>query len=83
MPTPGPDTAADSPPPEDPTAALTYEQARAALEDVVQRLEDKDLPLEEMMGLWERGERLAGVCEQHLAGARERLDAVRRAAEGS
>jgi exodeoxyribonuclease VII small subunit len=59
-------------------ADLSYEQARAALEEVVQRLEDKDLPLEEMMSLWERGERLAAVCDERLAGAKARLDAVRR-----
>ena len=74
MPTPAP---ADEP---DEVSALSYEQARAGLEQVVQRLEDKDLPLEEMMTLWERGEALAARCDEHLAGAKARLDAVRRAA---
>ena len=61
--------------------SLTYEQARAELDDVVRRLEASDLPLDDLMGLWERGEALAAVCEARLAGARQRLDAVRAARE--
>lgn len=56
---------------------LSYEAARAELEDVVRRLEAGGLTLEESLALWERGEALAVVCEQWLAGARARLDAVR------
>lgn len=53
-----------------------YEAARDELAEVVQRLEAGGLPLEESLALWERGEQLAAVCEQHLAGARERIDAA-------
>jgi exodeoxyribonuclease VII small subunit len=56
---------------------LSYETARAELEDVVRRLEAGGLSLEESLALWERGEALAAVCERWLAGARARLDAVR------
>ena len=59
------------------TEELSYEAARAELEDVVRRLEAGGLALEESLALWERGETLAAVCEQWLAGARARLDAVR------
>lgn len=61
---------------------LTYEQARAELESVVRSLDNPELPLEEMMTLWERGEALASLCERRLEGARERFDAVTRAADG-
>ncbi len=57
--------------------ALSYEDARAELEDVVRRLEAGGLGLEESLALWERGEALAKVCDDWLAGARARLDAVR------
>lgn len=57
---------------------LTYEQARAELEEVVRSLDDPELPLEEMMALWERGELLATLCEQRLEGARARFDAATR-----
>ncbi len=58
-------------------AELTYEQARAALEDVVRRLEAGGVPLEESLALWEQGEKLAQQCQQWLDGARARMQAVR------
>jgi len=56
--------------------ALGYEQARDALLDVVRTLETGGTSLEESLALWERGERLAKVCERWLEGARARLDAA-------
>ena len=56
---------------------LSYEQARAELEDVVRRLESGGVALEESLALWERGEQLAGICQALLDGARARLDAAR------
>lgn len=56
---------------------LSYEAARAELEDVVRRLEAGGLSLEESLTLWERGEALARTCQEWLDGARARLDAVR------
>jgi exodeoxyribonuclease VII small subunit len=51
----------------------SYEQAREELVDVVRRLEAGGTTLEESLALWERGERLATVCQEWLDGARERL----------
>ncbi len=57
----------------------TYEQAREELTEVVRRLEGGGLTLEQSIELWERGERLAEVCEQWLQGARAKLaDAMAR-----
>ncbi|MBD8059682.1 exodeoxyribonuclease VII small subunit [Cellulomonas sp. JH27-2] len=58
-------------------AALSYEQARDELVQVVARLEAGSAPLEDSLALWERGEALAARCQQWLDGARERLAAVR------
>jgi len=55
---------------------LTYEQARDELADVVRKLEAGGLTLEESLSLWERGEKLAGICEEWLEGARARLTAA-------
>lgn len=55
---------------------LGYEQAREELIEVVQTLEQGGLTLEETLALWERGERLAQVCQTWLDGARERLEQV-------
>jgi exodeoxyribonuclease VII small subunit len=57
-------------------AALRYEQARDALDVVVAALEDAEVPLEDLMRLWEIGERLANACEAHLTRAKDRLDAA-------
>lgn len=59
--------------------ALSYEQARAALAEVVQRLEAGGTSLEDSLALWERGELLADRCQGWLDGARARLDAARAA----
>ncbi len=59
-----------------PKEALSYEQARDKLAAVVKRLEAGGLTLEQSLELWERGERLASVCEDWLAGARARLAAA-------
>lgn len=56
---------------------LSYEQARAELASVVERLEAGGATLEESLALWERGEQLTGVCQAWLDGARARLDAAR------
>jgi exodeoxyribonuclease VII small subunit len=55
---------------------LGYEQARDQLIEVVRDLENGGLSLEESLALWERGERLARLCERHLEGARERIEAA-------
>lgn len=52
---------------------LRYEQLRDALDEVVNALEGADIPLEELMKLWEIGEKLATACEAQLTRARERI----------
>ena len=59
------------------TAELSYEQARAELATVVEKLESGGITLEESLALWERGEQLAATCQKWLDGARARLDAAR------
>jgi exodeoxyribonuclease VII small subunit len=61
----------------DQSSELTYEAAKSQLDDIVTRLEDKDLPLDDMVTLWEQGEKLAAICEERLAGAKARLEALR------
>jgi exodeoxyribonuclease VII small subunit len=63
-------------------ASITYEQARDQLTEVVRRLEAGGLTLEQSLDLWERGERLAEICEQWLEGARARLAAAMAAPTG-
>lgn len=54
----------------------SYEEARAELVEVVRQLEAGGTSLEESLALWERGEKLARICQEWLDGARKRLDEV-------
>ncbi|MDZ5621375.1 exodeoxyribonuclease VII small subunit [Nocardioides sp. HM23] len=60
----------------EPDERPSYEEAREELVDVVRRLEAGGTSLEESLALWERGEKLATICQEWLDGARARLDAV-------
>jgi exodeoxyribonuclease VII small subunit len=54
-------------------AQLSYEQARDELVTIVAQLEGGQLPLEESMRLWQRGEALAAHCSTWLDGAEAAL----------
>ncbi len=54
--------------------SLSYERARDELVEVVRALESGGITLEESLALWERGERLAQICQGWLDGARARLE---------
>jgi exodeoxyribonuclease VII small subunit len=62
---------------------LSYEQARDELGEVVRALEAGGTTLEESLALWERGEKLAAICQQLLDGAQARLDAIRESTPAS
>ncbi len=56
---------------------LGYEEARDQLVEVIRTLEAGSVPLSESMALWERGEKLAAICQQWLDGAKAKIDAAR------
>jgi exodeoxyribonuclease VII small subunit len=57
-----------------PISQLGYEACRDELIEVVRLLEQGGLGLDASLQLWERGEQLAKRCEEHLAGARKRVE---------
>lgn len=57
-----------------PISELGYEECRDELIEVVRVLEQGGLDLDASLMLWERGEKLAKRCEEHLAGARKRVE---------
>jgi exodeoxyribonuclease VII small subunit len=57
-----------------PISQLGYEACRDELIEVVRLLEQGGLDLDSSLKLWERGEQLAKRCEEHLAGARKRVE---------
>lgn len=74
---------ANTPTPPADIAALSYEQAREQLMNVVNQLEAGSSSLEDSLALWERGEALARRCEEWLEGAKARLEAARATDAGS
>ena len=57
---------------------LTFEQAQAELERIVERLERGDVGLEELTSLWERGEELYRRCAAQLTDAQGRIEELAR-----
>jgi exodeoxyribonuclease VII small subunit len=61
----------------------TFEQAQAELEQIVERLERGQAPLDEALKLWERGEELYAFCKSKLDAAEGRVEELARRAEQS
>ena len=59
-----------------PIVNLSFEDAYAQLEDIVTRLEAGNLPLEEAVSLYERGQTLARRCEELLEAAELRVQQI-------
>jgi len=52
----------------------TFEEALAQLEEVVAKLEDENVGLEEAIRLFERGVKLARRCREQLAAVERRVE---------
>jgi exodeoxyribonuclease VII small subunit len=55
---------------------LSFEDALRALEDVVRRLESGDVPLDDSIALYERGEQLRRHCQTRLDAAQARIERI-------
>ena len=55
---------------------MTFEDALRALEQVVGRLESGDVPLDESISLYERGEELRKHCQARLDAAQARIEKI-------
>ena len=56
--------------------AETYEAMTGRLEAIVSRLQEGNIPLEEMIKLYEEGSKLALKCRATLDGYKARLDVI-------
>jgi exodeoxyribonuclease VII small subunit len=63
-------------------ADLPFEKALAELETIVGRLERGDVPLEESIAIYERGEALKLRCEALLKLAEARIERITLSAQG-
>lgn len=66
-----------------PLENLPFEQALAELEQIVSRLERGDVPLEESIAIFERGEVLKKHCDALLKSAEARIEKITQAGNGS
>ena len=60
---------------------LTFEQAQAELERIVEQLERGQVPLDEAIALWERGEQLHAFCRAKLDAAQGKVEELARRAD--
>ena len=56
--------------------AETYEAMAERLQNIAARLADGNLPLEEMIKLYEEGAKLAAKCREMLESYKARLDVI-------
>ena len=63
-------------------ASLSFEQALAELEGIVQKLESGQAPLERSIEMYERGAALKAHCEERLKAARLRVEKIIVGAQG-
>ena len=56
--------------------ALSFEDALRALEDVVRKLESGEVPLDDSISLYERGEQLRKHCQARLDAAQQRIERI-------
>ncbi len=64
-------------------AAMTFEQAMAELEDIVQRLERGEIGLEEAIAAYARGAALKRHCDGKLRLAEQRVSRIAIADDGA
>jgi exodeoxyribonuclease VII small subunit len=63
-------------------AAMPFEKALAELEQIVRSLEAGNVPLEESIAIYERGEALKAHCDRLLKVAEAKVERIRLDAEG-
>lgn len=64
------------------TADLAFEDALGQLEELVREMESDQMPLEELIGHYERGSALYRVCEKRLDEAHGRIEIIRKKQSG-
>ena len=65
-----------------PIADMSFEEALRALEGVVRSLESGDVPLDDSISLYERGEELRKACQARLDAAQAKIEKIVAGADG-
>ncbi len=64
-------------------AKMTYESAMKQLEEIVLKLEDGQLSLDEAVKLFEKGAKLSAFCDKALKEAELKITTLDEAADGN
>jgi exodeoxyribonuclease VII small subunit len=64
-------------------AGMSFEEALAALEKIVEDLERGDVPLDQSIRIYERGEALKAHCDRLLKAAEDRVEKIRLSRDGT
>ena len=60
---------------------MTFEEAEKELQTIVERLESGNVPLDDALALWERGEQLYKLCREQLDVAQGKVEELARRVE--
>jgi len=61
---------------------MKFETALGRLEEIVKKMEDGDMPLEDSLKLFEEGVKLSRICDQKLQAAERRIEILLKDQEG-
>ena len=67
---------------EDDIRNMSFEEALAALERIVDDLEKGDVPLDQSIRIYERGEALKAHCDRLLKAAEDKVEKIRLSRDG-
>jgi len=62
---------------------VKFETALSRLEEIVKKLEDGDMPLDDSLKLFEEGVKLSRTCDQKLQAAERRIEILLKDEEGN
>lgn len=68
---------------EDDIRKMSFEQALEALEGIVENLERGDVPLDQSIRIYERGEALKKHCDALLKAAEDKVEKIRLSRDGT
>lgn len=68
--------------PNDDVKTMSFERALEALEKIVDDLERGEVPLDESIRIYERGEALKAHCEKLLRAAEDKVEKIRLSRDG-
>ncbi len=61
---------------------ISYEDASKELNEIINRLEEGEVPMSEALELFEKGKNLVKVCYSHLDKAKGKLTEIKESIEG-